>query len=137
MAAYTTTPPAVPASSAAAAPPPADERRAVERKLSRARARLFARIDELGRRVAKAKNAVDVAQVIRDHPFTAVGIALSAGVLVGLPRRHTAGGKVRGQLSALITAIAINAVRSSVSGWVLDQLRGTPSPSHAGTAPAS
>jgi len=58
-------------------------------------------------------------------------------MLVGLPRSRGKTGVVRGQLSALITAIAVNAVRSSVSGWVLDQLRGAPSPSHAGTAPAS
>jgi ElaB/YqjD/DUF883 family membrane-anchored ribosome-binding protein len=143
MAAYSTippgAPPGVPSSTTAPGPtgatpagsPGADERRAVERKLSRARARLFARIDELGRRVSKARNAVDVAQIIRDHPFTAVGVALSAGLLAGLPRSHKKGGasKVRNQLSALITAVAVSALRSSVSGWILDQVRGAPSSS--------
>jgi ElaB/YqjD/DUF883 family membrane-anchored ribosome-binding protein len=155
MAAYSTTPPGVPpgvpsttvpgspGTATAGEPPVADERRAVERKLSRARARLFARIDELGKRVSKARNAVDVAQIIRDHPFTAVTIALSAGVLAGLPRSHKQGGasKVRNQLSALITAVAVSALRSSVSGWILDQLRAAPSsaapsPGSAWTPPA-
>jgi len=80
---------------------------------------------------------------VADHPFTAVTIALSAGVLAGLPRSHKQGGasKVRNQLSALITAVAVSALRSSVSGWILDQLRAAPSsaapsPGSAWTPPA-
>lgn len=149
MAAYSTTPPGVPPGVPSSTTAPGsvgtetseprvvEERRAVERKLSRARARLFARIDELGRRVSKARNAVDVAQIIRDHPFTAVGVALSAGVLAGLPRGHKTGaGKIRNQLSALITAVAVSALRSSISGWVLDQVRGAPSTDRGWTPPA-
>lgn len=118
---------------AAHSPPhPVDERSAVERKLSHARAQLFSRIDELGRRVTKARNAVDVAQIIRDHPLVAVGVAMSAGVLLGLPRGK---GKVRTELSALIMAIAAGAVRTTVTSWVLDHIRG-PSTEPTWTAPA-
>jgi hypothetical protein len=127
-------PPGVPLSTAEPHSPdvsePPNPRRAVERKLAGARARLFARLDELGRRVAKARDAVDVPQLIRDHPLAAVGISLSIGALVGLPRGN---GRLRRELTALLTALAVNAVRSSVSDWLLDQLRGS-SADRSGTA---
>jgi ElaB/YqjD/DUF883 family membrane-anchored ribosome-binding protein len=102
---------------------PAAAKIAVERKLDRVRARLFSRIDEVGRRVRKVKSAVDVMQIVRDHPFAAVGIGLAAGALVGLPRISRQG--VLGtQLTGLVTGLATQAVKASVGAWILAQVRG-------------
>ena len=102
-------------------PSPADERVRIDRKLWHARTRLLDRLEELTRRVSKARSAMDVKQIIRDHPWTAVGIGLAAGVLAGLPKggkSHRAGS----QVAALVTAVAAQAVRAAVSGWFVGQL---------------
>jgi ElaB/YqjD/DUF883 family membrane-anchored ribosome-binding protein len=96
------------------------QRRAVERKLSAARASLFARLDELGRRVTRARDSVDVARMIRQHPFTAVGIAFSVGLIAGFPRGT---GRIGGQVVALATGLAATAARSAISDWLLERIR--------------
>jgi hypothetical protein len=97
---------------------PADERVRVDRKLWYARTRMLDRLEELTRRVSRARSAMDLAQIIRDHPFTAVGIGLAAGLLLGLPRSGTP----RRQIAALITAIAAQAARTAVAGYVGSRL---------------
>jgi ElaB/YqjD/DUF883 family membrane-anchored ribosome-binding protein len=97
-------------------------RRNAERKLSSARARLFARLDEVGRRVNKARDSVDIARMIREHPFTAVGIAFAAGLLVALPRSQS---RIGGQVTGLVMGLAVTAARSAITDWVLARV-GTP-----------
>jgi hypothetical protein len=100
---------------------PVDERRAVDRKLSRARARLFTRLDELGRRVEKAKDAVDVAKIVREHPFLTVGVAFSAGMLLALPKGK---GRIGREITAMIMGMAAHAGRTALQSWLLDHVRG-------------
>ena len=118
------TPPGVPSSNT---PPNAEatessQRRAVDRKLSQARARLFARLDELGRRVTKARDSVDVARMIREHPLVAVGLAFSVGMIAGVRRGQ---GRIGGQVFALVTGLAVSAARSAVTDWLLERVRAT------------
>ena len=97
---------------------PVDEHVRVDRKLWHARTRMLDRLEELTRRVSRARSAMDVAQIIRDHPLTAVGIGFAAGVLLGLPKS----GKPRRQVSALITAIAAQAARTAVASYLGSRL---------------
>ena len=115
--------------------PGANGRSAVERKLASARARLFTRLDELERRVERARAKLDVRNLIRAHPWPALGIALTAGAIVG----NAAGGKDAGrfgkQLAALITGLAAHGVRAAATRMIVDKVRGR-GPAAIATAPA-
>jgi len=98
-----------------------DDKQALERRVEGAQARLIGRIEEVGRRVEKVKDAIDVAQTIRAHPLTAVGIGLAAGALLGLPRPGMAR-RLSGELGAMLTAVALHVARTQLTAWVDDQL---------------
>ena len=100
--------------------PPIRERM-LERKIARARARVVERLHELGRRVEKAKDAINVAQLIRRHPLTAIGVGLAAGAMAALPRGSKGDGFSR-RLGALITGIALQVVKSRLDAWIAERL---------------
>ena len=71
----------------------------------------------------KAKTALDVVQIVRDNPFMAVGLGLAAGIVAGFPRGSKQG-FIGAQLTALVTGIAGQALKATLSTWVLGQVRG-------------
>ena len=101
-----------------------DGRSAVDRKLASARARLFTRLDELERRVTRARGKFDPRALIVKHPLPAVAIALACGLLVG--GSHTSKSRLGNQLGALITALAAHALRTVVTRWAVERFRPEP-----------
>jgi hypothetical protein len=91
----------------------AEEKREAEHKLAVARWRLFSRLDEVGRRVRKVRSAIDVAQIVRNHPLAAIGVGLAAGALIGFPRRSKQG-FLGAQLTALVTALVGTTLKTSI-----------------------
>lgn len=56
-----------------------------ERRVEEAKQSMFARMEELGRRLQDAREKVDIKAHIAAHPQLAVGIAFGIGALLALP----------------------------------------------------
>jgi DUF883 C-terminal glycine zipper region len=86
------------------------------------------RLGRLGRRIKH----IDLRSQIADHPFTAVGIAVGAGALVGLLRPMPHRGRVSGTLVAVLTAIGFRLVREAaiiqLGQYARDMVMGQPPP---------
>ncbi|MBA3817481.1 MAG: hypothetical protein H0X17_01190 [Deltaproteobacteria bacterium] len=67
-----------------------------DRLVEEAKASMFARMEEIGRRVSDARHKLDIKAHIAAHPRAAFGIALGVGVLLGIP----GGGKQRSAIPA-------------------------------------
>ncbi|MEZ4365219.1 MAG: hypothetical protein R2939_02890 [Kofleriaceae bacterium] len=72
-----------PAAPADPAPTPAE----IQARLDEARRSLEGRLDELGRRAAKVRRAVNAGAMLRRHPLATVAIGLGVGVMLGWRRR--------------------------------------------------
>jgi hypothetical protein len=108
-----------------------------DRRAETAKASLRSRLHELERRYEAAKDKLDFGTKIAQHPRAAVGIALGAGLLLGLlggGRRNRAPaieGKrtFGGTIMAALGALAINALKDAAlregtemaKGWWADR----------------
>lgn len=102
---------------------PEDEKQAVQRRMAIARNRMVRRLFEVGRRVEHAKESLDVAQFIRQHPLAVAGGALGAGALLGLMGggRGSSGGGGGGlfsKVTGLVGALALAAAKDSVGAYI-------------------
>ncbi|MDQ3365107.1 MAG: hypothetical protein M3680_06740 [Myxococcota bacterium] len=66
-----------------------------DRLVEEAKASMFARMEEIGRRVSDARHKLDIKAHIAAHPRAAFGIALGVGLLLGIP----GGGKKRSDIT--------------------------------------
>ena len=99
--------------------------RAVERALARARRPVVARMRAVARRVDAARRSLDVAAIIREHPRTTAGVAVAAGLIIGLARtgaRRTLPGRV----AMIVGGIALRAAASALGGWIAETVRKAP-----------
>jgi ElaB/YqjD/DUF883 family membrane-anchored ribosome-binding protein len=62
----------------------------LDREIARTRARMIERLQELDRRIGKAKAALNVAELIRKHPLAATGLSAAAGALIAMSRGGSA-----------------------------------------------
>jgi ElaB/YqjD/DUF883 family membrane-anchored ribosome-binding protein len=96
-----------------------DQMRAVEHRLAIARNRMIRRLVEVSRRVDTAREKLDPAHIIGDHPFTAVGIAFGAGALLGLPGKRGSGKPtVPNRAGGLVAGLAFALVKDALGTWV-------------------
>lgn len=73
----------------------------LEEKLETLRGSFDQRAAELGRRTNKVREALDVAERIREQPLAAVGVGMAAGAVAAL-MKPTLGRAVTGLLSAIV-----------------------------------
>lgn len=106
-----------------------------DRRAEKAKASLRSRLHELERRYEDAKDKLDLGARIAQHPRAAVGIALGAGLLLGLiggGRRSAPasdGKSIGGTVVAALGALAINALKDAAmregaemaKGWWADR----------------
>ncbi len=107
-----------------------------DRRVETAKASLRSRLHELERRFESAKDKLDIGARIAQHPRAAVGIALGAGVLLGLfsGRRGKAPAiegqrTIGGTIIAALGAFAINGLKDlalregteMAKGWWADR----------------
>lgn len=115
-------PPGVPQSTDRRPEAVGGERVRAGREPSRARTSLLDRLDELTRRLSRARSAPDVAQIIRDDPWLGVGAGFAAGAVLGLIRSR-ADRRTGTEVAALGAAIVAQTLRAAISSWLAGQLR--------------
>ncbi|MBL0214196.1 MAG: hypothetical protein IPQ07_09935 [Myxococcales bacterium] len=98
-----------------------------EDRVARARRALSSRIEELGRRVDRAKDTFDVRAQITKHVWPSIGIAVGLGALLGLvghPRQHTTGDRTLGAtVLASAGALGWKLLRTYALGQLADSAR--------------
>lgn len=93
-----------------------------ERRVEEAKQSMFARMEELGRRLQDAREKVDIRAHIAAHPQLAVGIAFGIGALLALP----GSGKKRDQHvadSAEVKSGLIGAAMATLGSLVFSLLK--------------
>lgn len=101
----------------------------VRHELAQTRARMSATVETIESRIATDVGAitarVDIAEVIRDHPWTALGAAVAAGLVLartGADAKAANAAMAAGKKAALATAGAVGGGASIVG----DAIAGTP-----------